>query len=148
MIVIRNSRDAFRQGGVNFIKAGLHTGNDIGCVCAVKFQDQTRDDFTFAVGGSEALADAATNDDFAKVTDANRTAILGFDDDFRKVFDRTCKANAPNGILLCADFEKLRALGFITAFKRAHHIPDLQIIGLQGIRIELNLILFLIPAKR
>jgi len=96
----------------------------------------------------KSLADAAADDDFAQVADADGASVINIDNDFGKVIDRPGQSDAAHGVLLRADFEELRALGLVAAFERANHVANLDIIGEQCIRIEADLVLLLEPSKR
>ena len=96
----------------------------------------------------KSLADAAADDDFAQVADADGASVINIDNDFGKVIDRPGQSDAAHGVLLRANFEELRAFRLVAALQRANHVANLDIIGEQCIRIEADLVLLFEAAKR
>ena len=115
LIIVGDRQYTIRQACVDFLKALLDPRDDIGCVGAIKFQNQPCDNFAFTIGGCKTLPNATANDDVAQIAHAHGAPVLHVDDNLCEIRDCLGKSNAAHRVLFGSDFEELRPFGFVSA---------------------------------
>src|SRR5262249_40945748 len=141
-IVGRDDLDALGQRRFQLVQLFFYSLDDVQCIFTGAHDDDAADSVAIAVQVSDAAANVPSPGDEAQVLHQNRRSrSVAADDDILDVTDAVDVAAAPDHVLRAAELEEAAAHVVVAVPNRLHHRRQGDVVSVQGIRVDVDLIL-------
>src|SRR5205823_8178433 len=122
--------------------------DNVECVLAIAHHYDATHGLAFAVQIRDAAPDVTAEMHVGDVFQINWRAVVDFEDNVFDVLDFFDVAAAADEVLGCRDFEHASADIGVTHFDRVHDVAERNVVGDEGVWIEIDLVLLYETADR
>ena len=148
-VVDRDHLRSGRQAGLDLLQLCLHAPDHVEGVLALPHDHDPRDRFALPVEVGDSPPDVGTQDHLSHVLDEDRRAgVARHQYDVLEVGDRAGVAAAPDHVLGAAEVDEAPSHFAVAGAHGLDHATDRQPVGLQPVRVDVDLELADVSAER